>query len=508
MTSILTGITQGVERWSRADQWPIPSQILNRATRPVAWVGSFFPMHWLEQSGRANGNFWFAHVAQSLRLPHTLNVAGEALRACGKEVYLPGHARTGLLIATPFLFFVPRGWRVSGFLRDHLSEIGLVVQTVAAVALYQKGKIAVAVAVGLLVAERTVEYFGLIPTKWQTTFNVVRFFSPQLLAFFLPLANYKANPKLAAEIVLKASVVGLAIVLVRKIYDSLLPQHRFTAEQAYRIKSERLNINTDLDLNRKSKSVKGELEAWFYPELRARYVASVEDKGYWGTQFYGTKAERQALWARSSIPEAREVLEDVPGELRRDWMRKRFGGRTEIPLHAFFKPRQELMKSGSVSRSVARQLEAVEAAFDQVGGALTTTDWQNPSQKRVGEEFPKFLEPILSLYLSEIGSFMTRTPKHGIDLANVLKAPTKEAMFARVKTIYEEHVPSAAAWGKYFELETQLLHSAGARWETHVPEASDLGLDVGEDWLQERTAKQKEMTIALMLMDLDFARQG
>ena len=262
-----------------------------------------------------------------------------------------------------------------------------------------------------------------------------------------------------------------------------------------------------------------------YTGLKRRHDASVEEKGYWGTQFYGTKAERQALWSTSSIDEAKAVLDELPDAIREEWMRTRFGGRTEIPLHAFFKPRQESIRSGSISRPIARQLEAIEAAFDEVPGGRVSYDRQNPCQAPIGEEFPDFLKPIMSLYLTEIACFMSKNGGHGIELDSVSDAPTKEAMFMRVKGIYERHVPSAAELGKYFELETDLFRTAGPYWKTHVPEAPEapevevaVEVDGEEDvavvvdhplaWLRERKAKQTEIMNALMLMDLDFARQG
>ena len=125
MSTFVNGITQGIERWSRAEQWPVPRNFLGHR------VLSFFPLAWLEQKSRREGDFLTAHLATAFRMRYTLEVVREALQAWGQENYCPTSRELIFAMATPLsLFFVPRQWKATAFLQNHLSEIGLAIQAI------------------------------------------------------------------------------------------------------------------------------------------------------------------------------------------------------------------------------------------------------------------------------------------------------------------------------------------------------------------------------------------
>lgn len=507
MSTFVNGITQGIERWSRVDHWPVPKSFLGRR------LLSFFPLAWLEQKSRREGNFCLAHLATGLRIHYTLEVVREALQAWGQENYCPAGRGRMFAMATPLaLFFVPRQWKATAFLQNHLSEIGLAIQAISAVALYRKDHTLAAITAGLFVLERTVEYFEVIPAKWQTRLDVIRFLSPQLLSYTLTLANFRKEPQQAGTVLFRAALIGAAVLTARGLWRAWSPQHKIDPKQTYRVEFRRLIINPALDLLAKTRSaapgadadIDQRVEHWFYSELKNRYQATITDAGYWTTQFSGTAEERKARFLTSSLEKAREVLNDLPTDLRTDWMRKHFGGRTEIPLHAYFQSREELVREGKIDRKTAAWIVEIETSFDQLPGSTWFIDPSARTQPRSGENCPEALKPLLSLYLTLIaGKKPIAKPE------SPLQAQTKEAMFASVKALYAEHEPEKSKdLGGYFELELDLLRQAGALWETDVPEAPIAGEAPEEQWLKQRLVRQREIVDALMLMQFDFARQS
>lgn len=507
MSTFVNGITQGIERWSRAEQWPVPRNFLGHR------VLSFFPLAWLEQKSRREGDFLTAHLATAFRMRYTLEVVREALQAWGQENYCPTSRELIFAMATPLsLFFVPRQWKATAFLQNHLSEIGLAIQAISAVALYRKDHTLAATTAGWLVLERTVEYFEVIPVKWQTRLHIIKFLSPQLLSYALNLANFRKEPQQAGTVLFRAAVIGAAVLIARGLWRTWFPQHKIDPKQTYRVEFLRLIINPSLDLLAKTRSatpaadadIDQRLEHWFYGELRNRYRGTITDEGYWATQFSGTAEERKARFPTSSLVKAGEVLNDLPKDLRTDWMRKHFGGRTEIPLHAYFQSREELVREGKIDRKTAASVVEVERTFDRLPGRNWFIDPSDRNQPRSGENCPEALKPLLSLYLTLIAG-----KKPIAKLESVLQAPTKEAMFESVKALYAEHEPKKSKdVGGYFELELDLLRQAGAKWETDVPEARIARDAPEEDWLKVRLVKQREIVDALMLMQFDFARQS